>query len=403
MEYFILGVGPGGMGEAIAARLVREDNSRVIITDKNTQGLAMSAVKLHQMPHGKNSEITQFNPGGKGLDVVKDNDYLHVMFKGSDVVVNALPASFNVGIAKAVILANQQLAKYSKARTNYLDLGGVLRITEKILSFEFKELAMELEFSLVPESGFQPGNGCIHVVDMYNKFFDEGALMPLESAIIYVGGLPKLSPYYKPLFNLKGLEEIYYHRPLVISRGKLVKKKKLLAGYEEFSSGKFGFYFGEKDGLPMEAAVTGGLGALPFYMVGLVKKLEEKTLRWKGHFGFVQNIPKNNFIPEMRKHYKQNPELKDDFCLLHIEMIGAGKNGGEKIKAERTIYVESDQDWNSMQKTTGFAAADIAILIAEGKAKPGAYPPERALDAEAALNKINKDLPVIQEYITPLE
>lgn len=408
MRYLVLGCGPKSMGEAIAKRLLQETDSIVYVGDQLIENECQTVERLRQFPINSGSAIIKADPCPYGFDVVQNKSRLHDVFMNYDIVINALPARFSPLIVDEVLKANE-LRSDSPQKTHYCDLGGVLSITKEILSKKNQKRALRCGVSIVPECGLQPGTGNVHMMELYEKYFGTGISWLkaiVDSMTVYVCGLPKTSPYYKELFNLKGLEEIFYNSPLVLSNGKLRKIRKL-SHYETMNSSRFGLYFGERGGVEMEAAVTGGLGMLPYYMKGYVNKLQEKTLRWSaveapGHYELVKNTPRENFIEVIKKITAQCPANEKDFSLLHIEAVGFCKNTDKKIKVARTLYVESDNDFNSMQKATGFTAAVIAKLIAEGRAKPGAHPPEIALDPEGTAKALTKEIPVIQEYFAPL-
>lgn len=393
------------MGEAIAARLLRENASIVLVGDQSIENESATIEKLNRLPKNDASDILRVDSRIYGFDVVQNKSRLPQVFADCDIVVNALPAHLSPIIVEAVLKTNELKFGAKKHKTHYCDLGGVLEITKKILSKKNHMRAERCGVSIVPECGFQPGNGNVHAVELYEKYFGTGITWLktiIDSMIIYVGGLPKISPFYKELFNLKGLEEIYYNSPLVLSNGKS-RKIKRLSHYETMHSTKFGFYFGDPMGFSMEAAVTGGLGVLPYHMKGMAKKLQEKTLRHIGHYNFIKNTPREKFTETIRGIVSECPAAAKDFCLMHIEAVGICKNTEKKIIAERTFYIESDDDFNSMQKATGFTTAVIAKMIAAGRAKPGAHPPETALDPEATAKVLAEEIPIIQEFVTLLK
>lgn len=391
------------MGEAIAKRLLQEIDSIVYVGDQLVENECQTVERLRRFPIDSGSAIIKADPYPCGFDVVQNKSRLHDVFMNCDIVINALPARFSPLIVDEVLKANE-LRPSSHQKTHYCDLGGVLAITKEILSKKNRKRALHCGVSIIPECGLQPGIGNVHMMELYEKYFGTGISWLkaiIDSMTVYVCGLPKTSPYYKELFNLKGLEEIFYNSPLVLSNGKPRKIRKL-SHYETMNSSRFGLYFGESNGVEMEAAVTGGLGVLPYYMKEAVRTLQEKTLRYRGHYEFVKNTPREKFIESIKKLASQCPANEKDFSLLHIEAVGFCKNTEKKIKVARTLYVESDNDFNSMQKSTGFTTAIIAKLIAEGRAKPGAHPPEIALDPEETTKALSKEMPVIQEYFTPL-
>ncbi len=178
---------------------------------------------------------------------------------------------------------------------------------------------------------------------------------------------------------------------------------KPLSHYEIVPTSDFDLFFGEKEGsVKFEAAVTGGLGVLPYYLKDHVLKLQEKTLRWPGHYAEIKKIKRENFIQEFEKMLSQYPQNQKDFSVLRVVAVGKAMATGKRTKIECFMNVESDENWTSMQKSTGFTTAVIAKLIAEGHASTGAYPPEIALPPKLILDALKKDF-AIYERQTPLQ
>ena len=398
MKYLVLGCGADSMGEAIAARLLKEEEAQVFITDKNLANVDRTYGKIKKT---LNANLKWFLPDGAGLDIIKQKWYLPLFFKDFDIIISAIPAALNPIIAEAVIIANE---RYGEKKTNYLDLGGVLGITKKIIFGKKPDLARraaDLGISLVPDCGLQPGLGNIIAMELLEKFDPK---QRLESLIIYVGGLPYNftdPPYYKKLFNLGGLAEIYYNSPLVLHKGRPIKIRKF-SHYETISTREFDLYFSSPDTVKFEAAVTGGLGSLPYYLKNHVETLREKTLRFEGHYKRVKAIPRGKF-EEIFTHWLESFQVtKKDFTVMKVVAISKSAIADERIKIEKLLYSESDENWTSMQKTTGFTTAVLAKLIADGYASPGAYPPEIALDPKVVLKTLEKDFN-IYERTTPLK
>jgi len=86
---------------------------------------------------------------------------------------------------------------------------------------------------------------------------------------------------------------------------------------------------------------------------------------------------------------------------LRVVAIGKAKTTGKRTKIECFMYVESDNTWNSMQKSTGFTTAVLAKLIAEGKATVGAYPPEITMNPKLVLDALKKDFPIYERQTPP--
>ena len=400
MLYEVLGCGSGSMGEAIAWRLLQEEGSVVFVSDQNPKREKETIEKFKKMPVASRSRIFG-SIGGKGLDILKQKKDLPEIFENSNMVINALPASLSPIIAEAVLQANETRLSPFNDKIHYCDLGGVLETAKKIIFSKLARRAEACGASLVPDCGLEPGLGNILAMGMLEHF---DLREPLDSLIIYVGGLPynhTQLPLYKKLFNLKGLEEIYYTRPLVLSGGK-PRKIKPLSHYETMPTGDFDLYFGEKDSdAKFEAAVTGGLGTLPYYLKSHVLTLQEKTLRFPGHYDLVKYISQAKFQEIFGKWLDAYPIQEKDISILKVAAKGKSKITGRQIMIEKIMNVESDENWTSMQKSTGFTTAVIAKLIAEGKASAGAYPPEIAIPPKLVLDALKKDFSIYERQ-TPL-
>ncbi|MDP2669352.1 MAG: saccharopine dehydrogenase C-terminal domain-containing protein [bacterium] len=402
MKYLVLGAGADAMGTAIAARLLKEKNSQVYIADQNTENVDKTFAKLILLPKGEGSDLRFILPGCNGLDVVKQKNQLPMLFKNFDIVISAIPASMNTIIAEAVILANETRPFWGKNNlTHYLDLGGVLEITKKIIHWDTARRAEACGISVVTDGGFGPGLDDSVSMHLIRQFDDSE---PLESLIIEIGVLPynySVPPFYTKLFNLKGVEEMYYNPPLVLCGGKL-KKIPPLPICKQISAREFDLFFETPEIVMFEPAITDGLCAMPYFLEGRVLKYQERTLRYPGHFAWANKTPRKDFIPAFEKMLAEYPVEKDNIAILRVTAIGKSAETLRRTKIESLMHVRSDKNFNSMQKPTGFTAALMAKLIAEGKARRGAYPAGIALDPEDVLDAVKKDF-YIYERTTPLK
>ena len=116
----------------------------------------------------------------------------------------------------------------------------------------------------------------------------------------------------------------------------------------------------------------------------------------------IKKTPRGEFPEKFKEAIRRQPGAfsKNDF--VYMKAVVVGKRGqGEKVEIEKEMMVRSDENWTSMQIATGFSAAIIAKLVADGKAKPGAHPPEIALDTNSAIEALKKDFRIFDKT-TPL-
>ena len=403
MIYHVLGCGSGSMGEAIAAGLIKEDDSIVFLSDQNPEHELATAKKLEFFPTGNRSALLRLNISGEGLDILKSRNDLPRIFQGADVVISALPVFLNPLIADAVIRANETRENRKNGKTHYCDLGGALNVTKEILSSATQERAKKYQISLVTSAGFQPDIGGIVAKYMLENCFDlDRAPYAADSIIIYACGLPACAtpPYYKKLFNLEGLREIYYNWPLVIVNGK-ARKIKPLSHYEILYPHHL-WLSQTRPGTEFEAAVTSGLDALPYYFAGYVKTLQEKTIRYKGHYEFVKKNPREKFIEAFQEILANHPIPENDISILKVMVKGKEKDTNRQITAEFVMHAHSDKNFNSMQKATGFTVAEAAKMMADGKAKIGALPASIALPTGEFISWLKNEFKVFESITYPL-
>ncbi len=406
-----MGCGPDSMGDAIAWRLLQEP-CIVYVTDKNPQNIVQTFDKLEQLPRAKNAKLKKIKTEDGSLDVLRQKTEPPIFFKNADIVISALPADLNPGIADSVLFVNEKNIK-KDGKLHYCDLGGVTRISEKMILDDgadcLSRRAAACGVSLVPDCGLQPGLG--GVLGMY-LLSQLDLKEPLKSLKIEVGGLPQnpiAPPFYKKLFSLNGLEEIYFKKALVLRSGKLRKVKGISEeSYEILDYGDFLPFICTRE-KKLETAITGGLGTLPYFLKKHVLNLEEKTLRWPGHYEIIRNIPCLNFTQVFEKMLAQREKVRQsfgftgkepDFVVLRVIAIGKDRWSKKLVKLERALCVLSDENWTSMQKATGFSAAVMAKLVAKGVAAKGGFPPEIALRPELVLSELKNDFSISEcKYI----
>ena len=270
-KYSYLICGAGSQGRAIAYRLARfPDTARIMLAD-----ISETALKEAEDKVGRDTSLVEFEFFcGNPLKI----SYLELA--KYDIVISALPTNLNYNLAKLCL----------KSGVNYCDLGGNLAITKKLLRLNKK--AIEKKLSFLVECGIQPGAGAV-LVKVGCATMKTGA--KIDKIFIYVGGLPRNPgkyPYYKKLFNLKGLRDILYEPALILENGKPCFVNPIKEKVEKFTIENIG---------ECEALTTGGLGLLPYNFKDKARSMREKTLRWPEFWTFAKNTPKKDFIKSASK------------------------------------------------------------------------------------------------------
>jgi saccharopine dehydrogenase-like NADP-dependent oxidoreductase len=127
------------------------------------------------------------------------------------------------------------------------------------------------------------------------------------------------------------------------------------------------------DGIVYEEALTsGGAADLPVALEGRVKTLDYKTLRYPGHYawvdGLLAKIPEGEDRPEhlLRKMEEAVPFMDDDVVVLYAAVEGRGADGVlrrlERSRSIRSCRIGA-RNLKAIQSTTTAGLAESARLL----------------------------------------
>ncbi|MCZ6513369.1 MAG: hypothetical protein O6857_05520, partial [Nitrospinae bacterium] len=148
----------------------------------------------------------------------------------------------------------------------------------------------------------------------------------------------------------------------------------------------------------MEAAVTsGGLSTAPWTFQGKLQRLENKTLRYPGHWEQFREFQKQGLfelepveidgqrvVPREKLEALLAPEIIPDspvrdICILRTRATGKHKGSPASCTLDLQQTYDKKTGFTAMEQLTGWHASIIAILGAQGKLPKGALPVELAL------------------------
>jgi len=276
--------------------------------------------------------------------------------------VNCCPHFCNLAIARAARAAD----------TSYIDLSEDVETGNEIL-----RLAKDTERYFVPRCGIAPGFVQIiagHLIRGYDE---------VDKTQLRVGALPE-NPTNALKYNLTwstdGLINEYGNPCEAVVDGKLVQLQPL-EGYERVVI----------DGLEYEAFNTsGGLGTLAQSMVGRVKNLNYKTLRYLGHRDLMKFLMFDLKLNEYRSILKQIlesavPATTQDLVVVLVSVVG--KKQGLLAQQTYTKTVRSGElfgkRWSAIQLITASSAAAVADLVLAGAMPRTGYVRQEEIDYEA--------------------
>lgn len=374
-RYAILGAGRQGLSAGYDLGRFGEAE-KIVLYDIDPASVENGAQKLNRLL--ADSRVT-----GKVLDV-SNKTALEKALKGTHSTISAVPYRFNPLITEVAV----------QCRSNLCDLGGHSDIVRKQLQSD--PAAKEAGITITPDCGMGPGlNISMGVYAM--SYLDEP-----EELFIWDGGLPlnPIPPWnYLSTFNINGLTNEYTGSAYFLRGGKVTKVPTLT----EIETLEFSGPLGK-----LEAAVTsGGLSTAPWTFEGKLQKLENKTLRYPGHWNqfrafkqlglFGENPIEFNgstIIPREVFHALLEPEITvdeiRDICVIRVQCNGKHQGKNSSCTLELIETHDDKTGFTAMEKLTGWHASMVAILAALGKIPKGGVPVEKALGAENLSQEVEK-------------
>lgn len=343
------------------------DAEEVILADKDPKRAKRAAARVNSLT-GK--EIAK----SATVDA-SDQKALIELIKGSDVLLSAVPYHLNLTVAKAAI----------EAGTSMCDLGGNTEVVFEQLKLD--QEAKRAGITIIPDCGLMPGMGNTLAVYGMSK------MAKCSEVRIYCGGLPqnpKPPLDYKLVFSIEGLTNEYFGKAYILRDGKVTQ----IDTFTELEEIEFPPPVGR-----CEAFITsGGTSTCPWTFEGKVERYEYKTVRYPGHYEKFKTLLELGLLdletvrvgdadvrPRDVFHKVVAPRINfpDDPDVVVLRVICQGERDGRPFEIIFDVmdFYDPKTGFTAMERTTGFSAAIIAIMIAQGKAKKGAIPLERAVSA----------------------
>ncbi|MCB0732381.1 MAG: saccharopine dehydrogenase, partial [Ignavibacteriae bacterium] len=156
-----------------------------------------------------------------------------------------------------------------------------------------------------------------------------------------------------------------------------------------------------------EVVTSGGLSTLPYELEGKVETLENKTLRYLGHWGKFKafkelglfeetsiNVNGKDVVPREVYHHLLTPKITsgDNRDLGIIKILANGIKDGKEVKTtiELIDYFDEVTGFTAMQRLTGWHASTMAILAAENKITKGTVSVSKAISGKVIIDELIK-------------
>ena len=362
----VLVLGGGMIGSAVAFDLARDAALDVTVADASAGRL--SAVVARTGVRTVQADLSQ--PHAIGALAA---DY--------DLLVGALPS----------VIGYQTMTAVIDAARNYVDISFM---AEDALALDAQARAQGV--TVVADCGIAPG------VSNMMVGFASTRLDACERVDIAVGGLPRERrwPYeYKAGFAPSDVIEEYVRPSRVVEGGRVVTRP-ALSDVELI----------DVDGVgTLEAFVTDGLRSL----VGTVRSvsMQERTLRYPGHAMLMRVLRESGFFSRepidvggqrvrpldvtSALLFPQWTFADGEADLTVMRVVVEGRAAGADARYEWQLLDRYDPatGLRSMSRTTGFAAAIVARLVARGAfRRPGVCAPEAIGAQEGLLGEVISEL-----------
>ena len=315
-------------------------------------------------------------------DVTKPATVLRAI-RGADVLLSGVPYFFNLDLTKLAI----------RARVSMVDFGGNTDLVRKQLALDRQ--ARKAGVGTVPDCGMGPG------LTITLAVYAMGLLDVPEHVFVYDGGLPQhpKPPWnYELTFNVEGLTNEYDGDATFLREGRITRVP-LFSEFEVVDVPPLG---------KLEAVVTpGGLSTAPWSFQGKLKTLQNKTLRYPGHWAQMQayqelglfslapiRVDGKRVVPRHVFHAlfepQVTPEAIRDVCVERVRALGMVNHRTAEAVVELIDYADERTGFTSMERLTGWHAAIAAEMLARGVIPPGTHPVELGIPASAFVEEARK-------------
>lgn len=344
--------GSGGIGEA-AALLLREwcEFETTIILGDISEGNLAKAREFVTSGSDKTTAVETVLMPRDG-----ESDEMIAAFDRADVLLDCSPGG-----------QAPRMARYARDHDmHYANLTEYVAETDEIM-----ELAKDAETGFILQTGLAPGFINVQAMALYREFVAKYNNEKVERVAMKVGALTAHAHephFYGFTWSPIGVATEYVKDSRVI-RDYKISERPALSSRETIVIGARTY----------EADLTsGGAADLPEFFEGKARDLEYKTLRYPGHYDWVQSIietlPRGDDMPDALQSMMQQaiPSVEDDLVVLHASVDGFDDKGVRRM-LEKAYFVEpleiNGKRLRAIQTTTAAPLCESAMLLLSGNYK----------------------------------
>lgn len=338
--------GSGGIGEA-AALLLREwseFDTTIILGDVQEENLD----RTRDFVTGNSAKTTKVETVLMSADGI--NDAMKSAFETTDVLLDCSPGRQAPRMARFAV----------DFKMHYANLTEYVAETDEIIA-----MASGAETGFILQTGLAPGFINVQAMALYNEFVRKFENEKVERIGMKVGALTAHahSPhFYGFTWSPIGVATEYVKDSRVIRDHKITACPAL--------SARETIIIGART---YEADLTsGGAADLPDFFEGKARQLEYKTIRYVGHYDWVESIvkklPKDGELPNRLQEtmLQAIPSVEDDMVLVHAFAEGFDSHGRRRM-LEKAYFVEpimiNGHNLRAIQTTTAAPLCQSAMML----------------------------------------
>ena len=341
--------GSGGIGEA-AALLLREwceFETTLILGDVSEDSLR-KAVELVTGNSSKTTSVETVVMPREGM-----NDAMKAAFERTDVLLDCSPGGQAPRMARFAV----------DFKMHYANLTEYVAETDQIMA-----MAAGAETGFILQTGLAPGFINVKAMQLYNEFVAKYENEKVERVGMKVGAMTAHAHaphFYGFTWSPIGVATEYVKNSRVI-RNHEITERPALSARETIVIGARTY----------EADLTsGGAADLPDFFEGKAKQLDYKTLRYVGHYDWVESmikkLPKDADLPDRLQDamLQAVPSVEDDLVLVHASVDGFDSRGRRRM-LEKAYFVEpleiNGRHLRAIQTTTAAPLCESAMMLLGG-------------------------------------
>lgn len=344
--------GSGGIGEA-AALLLREWSefeTTIILGDVHEESLR-KALDFVTENSGRTTKVETVVMSTEGI-----NDAMRSAFEATDVLLDCSPGGQAPRMARFAV----------DFKMHYANLTEYVAETDQITA-----MAKDAETGFILQTGLAPGFINVKAMELYNGFVRKYGNDKVERVGMKVGALTAHAHaphFYGFTWSPIGVATEYVKNSRVIrdfgitERPALSSREKIIIGARTY-----------------EADLTsGGAADLPEFFEGKARQLDYKTLRYVGHYDWVESmikkLPKDTELPNRLQDamLQAVPSVEDDLVLVHVSVDGFDSRGRRRM-LEKAYFVEpleiNGKSLRAIQTTTAAPLCESATMLLTGEHK----------------------------------